>query len=324
MPIRLLILTATTLFHAIASWLENRQPPPGQRLDVGGYCLHYSVLGSGGPTIVLDHSLGGVEGYVLFESLAQRSRVVIYDRAGYGWSDLGPHPRTSDRVVTELDALLTGAGIEPPYLLVGDSFGSYNVRLYAHRFPEKVVGLVLTDGLHESGMLQMPLSLQLVKWFFVSGFGMALLGSALGLVRLLEICRVFELVKPELRRFPREALAPVKRSFVRPKHWLTMAQELLGLDASGRQVSIADGFGDLPIVSIKAEAFFRPSIWTLGMKLGPADRLRDRMHVALSKLSSRCESMSADASGHFVWVDRPDVILKAVDRVLEQVQEQSG
>lgn len=323
MPIRLLILTVTALYQAIACWYEDRTPPPGQRIDMGGYSLHCNTLGSGQPTIVLDHSLGGVEGYLLVEALAKRSRVFFYDRAGYGWSDRSPHPRTSDRVVAELDTLLTKAGVEPPYILVGDSFGSYNVRLYAHRYPEKVAGMVLTDGLHESGMLHMPLSLRLVKWIFISGFLMACLGSALGLVRLLKTGRVFELVKPELRRYSREAIAPVKRSFVRPKHWLTMTQELLGLDASGQQVSLAQDFGDLPMVSIKAAAFFRPSFWTLGMKLWPADRLRDRMHVKLGQLSSRCAIMEAQASGHFVWVDRPDVMLTAVERILTQVNEQS-
>lgn len=66
----------------------------------------------------------------------------------------------------ELDTLLHKAGIKPPYLLVGDSFGSYNMRLYAHQFPEKVVGLVLTDGLHQSGMLQMSVALRDLQLFF--------------------------------------------------------------------------------------------------------------------------------------------------------------
>lgn len=320
MPIRLIILTATTLYQLLASWLEDRQKPPGQWVDVGGYRLHYCELGSGSPTIVLDHSLGGVEGYLLASQLAERSRVIIYDRAGYGWSDRSPHPRTSDRVATELDLLLRNANIEPPYVLIGDSFGSYNVRLYAHRHPERVVGMVLTDGLHESGMLHMPLSLRCVKWGMASGFIMAILGAMLGIVRLIQTCRGFEIVKPELKRFKRSQLAPVKRSFMRPKHWLTMLQEIAGLHASSRQVSVATEFKDLPIVSIKAEAFFRASLWTLGMRLYPADRLRDRMHVELGQLSSRCETMDADKSGHFVWVDRPDVMMAALDRVLEQVR----
>ncbi|MEO1133158.1 MAG: hypothetical protein AAFX40_10685 [Cyanobacteria bacterium J06639_1] len=148
---------------------------------------------------------------------------------------------------------------------------------------------------------------------------MAILDSLFGIIRPIETCRGFEVVKPVLKRFERSQLAPIKRSVVRPKHWLTMLQEIASLHTSSQQVSVANHFGDIPIVSIKAAAFFRASVWTLGMTLKPADRLRDRMHVQLGQLSSRCQTIPADKSGHFVWVDRPDVMMKALDRVLEQV-----
>ena len=82
--IKVLILVATTLYQAIACWLENRKTPPGPLFDVGGYRLHLYLAGEGSPTIILDHSLGGIDGYFLVEELAKLSRVCIYDRAGYG------------------------------------------------------------------------------------------------------------------------------------------------------------------------------------------------------------------------------------------------
>ncbi len=72
--IKILLLLATTLYQAIASWLEDQQPPPGQLVDVGGYRLHLLVIGTDSPTIVLDHSLGGVEGYFLIDKLAKLAR----------------------------------------------------------------------------------------------------------------------------------------------------------------------------------------------------------------------------------------------------------
>jgi len=233
--IRIFLPIATTIYQAIASWLEDRQPPPGKLFDIGGYCLHLYVTGKGSPTIVLDHSLGGIEGYLLIEELAKLTQVCIYDRAGYGWSDHSPHPRTSNQIVMELDKLLTQAGIEPPYILIGNSFGSCNVRLYAHRFPEKVLGIVLTDGLHETGMLKMTVPLQALKFFFISGFVMSIIGSMLGIIRLLRICGIFELLKPELRQFSEHSLNSVKRSFCRAKHWMTMIREMLNLNRSARQ-----------------------------------------------------------------------------------------
>lgn len=320
MPLQLLLLATTTLYHTVVSWLENQTPPPGQRVDVGGYHLHYWVQGEGNPTIVLDHSLGGIEGYLLIEELAKLTRVVIYDRAGYGWSDHSPHPRTSGQIIKELDALLTQAGIEPPYVLIGDSFGSYNVRLYADRFPKKVLGIVLTDGLHETGMLKLSWQLQALKLFFISGFLMSTLGSILGIIRLLKLLGFFELIKPELRKFPRSARCLVKHSFCRPKHWITMAREMINLDASARQVIAVQPLGDLPIVSIKASSFFKPSLWTLFIPLKGANQLREQIHQELCNLSSNCLQVSADKSGHFVWVDQPEIIVEAAKLILNQIR----
>jgi pimeloyl-ACP methyl ester carboxylesterase len=318
-PIRVFLLVTTTLYQAIACWLEDQKLPPGQIFDVGGYRLHLYIAGEASPTIVLDHSLGGIEGYLLVEELAKLGRVCIYDRAGYGWSDRSPHPRTSNQIVTELDTLLTKAGIKPPYILIGDSFGSYNVRLYAHRFPEKVIGMVLTDGLHESEMLKMSVQLQALKLFFISGFVMSVVGSILGIIRLMRICKVFELLKPELSKFPNHSLNSIKRSFCRPKHWITMSREMLNLSASGREVRIANKFGDLPIVNIKANSFFKPSFWTIFIPLRGANQLRKLMHVELLNLSTNCTQLQANNSGHFIWVDQPDVIIDAVKIVLNKV-----
>ncbi|MDJ0530787.1 MAG: alpha/beta hydrolase, partial [Microcystis sp. M53600_WE12] len=237
LSIRVIILVATTVYQTLSVWLEEQKAPPGNLINLGKYRLHFCLAGEASPTIIIDHSLGGIEGYFLIEELSQLARVCIYDRAGYGWSDSSPYPRTSYQIVRELDQLLTQAKIEPPYILVGDSFGSYNVRLYAHLFPEKVVGLVLTDGLHDKGMLKMSPALKALKLFFISGFLMSIIGSILGIIRVLRVLGVFELLKPELRRFSPDSCHRVKRSFCRAKHWMTMSREMFNLDQSARQVS---------------------------------------------------------------------------------------
>ena len=319
LPIRFLILISTAIYQGIANWLEDKQLPPGKLINVDKYRLHLYVAGKGSPTIVLDHSLGGLDGYFLIEELAKLARVCIYDRAGYGWSDCSPYPRTSQQIVKELDTLLTKAEIEPPYILVGNSFGSYNVRLYAHLFPQKVEGIVLTDGLHEIGMLKMSLQLQALKLFFISSFVMSIIGSMLGIIRLLRVWGVFELLKPELRHFSQDCLNYVKRSFCRSKHWLTMSREMLNLDTSSRQVSVANNLGTIPIVSIKANSFFKLSFWTIFMPLKSANNLREAMHLELCTLSTNCLQLKASKSGHFVWIDQPLVIVDAVRSILDKI-----
>jgi pimeloyl-ACP methyl ester carboxylesterase len=316
-PINWLFLLTTTTYQLLATWIENRtDKPPGQLIDVGGYKLHLYSQGEGHPTVVIDHSLGGIEGYFLIEEIAKITRICIYDRAGYGWSDTSPKPRCSEEIVKELDNLLTKANIEPPYILVGDSFGSYNVRLYCKHFPEKVIGIILTDGLHEKEMLKMPWSLIILKLFFMSGFAISTLGSTLGLIRILGNLGVFELLKPELRKFPQKTLATVKRSFYRPKHWLTMWREMWNLEASARQVGQIDKISDIAIVNIKAKTFFQKTIGTFYMPIAAGDRLRDKMQDELLKLSTNCQQIQAPNSSHFVWIDEPEIIVRAIREML--------
>ena len=324
LALQLSVCVVGVCYQAIVTILERRQSPPGQRIDIGGYRLHYCDRGQGSPTIVLDHSLGGVEGYLLLDRLSQLSRTVIYDRAGYGWSDRSSRPRTSYQIVMELDELLTRAGIEPPYLLLGNSFGSYNMRLYAHRFSNKVAGLVLADGLHEAEMLAMPKRLKLLQAFFLSGFVMSAFGSAIGAIRLLNVAGLFEMLKPKLRKVPKSAVHNTKHSFLRPSHWVTMTRELWTLNRSGSQLSAAKHLGTLPIVSIRADTFLHPSVWNGFLPIQSANDLHDRIHLHLAQLSSNVEILPAPGSDHFVWVERPDVMVEAVQRVLDTLHSTSA
>ncbi|MEM6614675.1 MAG: alpha/beta hydrolase [Cyanobacteria bacterium P01_C01_bin.72] len=311
-----LILIPTTILHLVLS-LKDRKTlkPPGEFIDLGGHKVHLWVKGTGKTTVVLDHSLGGIEGYFLVEAISKLTRVCVYDRPGYGWSDSSPKPRCSGEIVQELDLMLTRANLQPPYILVGDSFGSYNIRLYAHQFPEKVKGIILTDGLHESGMLNLPWSITAVKYLFISGFVMSIFGSVVGIIRLAGLGGLFELIKPELKQFSSLQRQRVKRSFYHYRHWLTMARELLNLNRSSRQLKVAQDF-NVPIISIKSQTFFKPSIFTLLLPLKEIDRLRDKMHHHLSLLSGNFTEISAANSSHFVWIDQPEVMLEAIRQLL--------
>jgi pimeloyl-ACP methyl ester carboxylesterase len=316
-PIEGLFLAIATSYHWLTTWIEKRREPPGQLIDIGNCKLHLCVKGEGNPTVIIEHSLGGIDGYFLIEEIAKMTRVCIYDRAGYGWSQTSFKSRCSEEIVNELDLLLTKANIKPPYILVGNSFGSYNIRLYCDRFPEKVVGMVLTDGLHEREMLKMPLLIAALKLFFMSGFAMSILGSSLGLIRLLGIVGIFELLKKELRFHPKKTIALVKRSFYHPQHWLTMWREMWNLETSGRQLSRSNKLSNIPIINIKAKTFLRRTIATLLLPIPASDRLREKMHVQLLELSTNCKQIQANNSSHFVWVDEAELIAAAIQEILQ-------
>lgn len=307
------IFVLTAIFHLIASAREKRAVlPPGKLFDLNGKKIHLYAKGKGSVTVILDHSLDGIEGYFLIDEIAKITQVCIYDRPGYGWSEPSDLPRCSQTIVEELNLLLNAAKIKPPYILVGDSFGSYNMRLYAHKFPEQVKGIILTDGLHEAAMLNMPLIVKAVKYLFISGFIMSVFGSILGIVRLLGTIGLFELIKPELRQFNLKQRQRVKRSFYSHNHWLTMARELINLDRSGCQLKIANDLGNLPIISIKSQSFFKPSVFTRFVPLKTINKLRDKIHYNLSLLSNNYLEIPANSSSHFVWIDEPEIMIQAI------------
>ena len=319
LDLQYLLLAIAIVNHVLATFIEQKtQLPPGRLIDLGGYKVHLYSKGVGNPTVIIDHSLGGIEGYFLIDEIAKFTQVCIYDRPGYGWSNPSPKARSSVEIVRELNLLLTKANIQPPYILVGNSFGSYNVRLYANQFPSKVVGIVLADGLHEREMSNLPPTITALKLFFISGFIMSIVGSLLGIIRILGIVGIFELIKPELRKFDPNTKETIKKSFYHYNHWITMIRELWNLDKSGRQVAIANRFTNLPIISIKSKTFFKTTWFNFFLPLKTLDKLRDRIHQNLTRLSSHYTQIPGNNSSHFVWIDQPELIVAAVKKLIEQ------
>jgi hypothetical protein len=99
-----------------------------------------------------------------------------------------------------------------------------------------------------------------------------------------------------------------------------MTQELWHLDRSGQDLQTANHFGQLPIASIKAASFFLPALWTRLIPLGQANELRDRMHREFGKLAEPTIQFDAAQSGHFVWIDQPEVMVAAVQWIVDRIE----
>src|SRR5215210_5081183 len=145
----LVLALAGAIYQAIATELAERAyPPPGEMVDVGGYSLHINCVGQGSPTVVLDAGSGEMSAHWVRvqQEVSGTTRVCAYDRAGMGWSEMGPNPRDAKQISSELHTLLKGAGIKGPYVLVGHSFGGMYMQTYAARHPDEVAGMVLVDS----------------------------------------------------------------------------------------------------------------------------------------------------------------------------------
>jgi pimeloyl-ACP methyl ester carboxylesterase len=315
----------TSIYHAVASKIEqDKYPPPGQLIDVGGYKLHLYSVGEGSPTVIFDHTLGslGWSNYFVFTEIAKITRVVVCDRAGYGYSETSPKHRTSEEIVQELHTLLTKANIPQPYIFVGDSFGGYTARLYADKFPDQVVGMVLTHALHEDTVLNFPVSIILIKIVFLIGFKFTQISAHLGMVRLAGLMGLFEFFKKELRQFSQADLIRLKISFYSAKHWEAMFREVRDINTSSEQIKHTGSLGNMPLTVVSVQQFLKRSLLTFFLPLRQVDEAWTKMQPELLKLSSNSKEIVAENSGHFVGIDDPEVIIKAVSELIEEVRSQ--
>jgi len=142
---RLLLGTPGTASAAPGDEIYTR---PGKLVRADGTRLNLYCTGNGSPAVVFD---SGWEDWapvwtIVQPEVAKWTRACSYDRAGAGFSDPGPMPRTSVRIADELHGALHNAGITGPYFLVGHAFGGDNVRTFAQRYTADVAGLVLVEA----------------------------------------------------------------------------------------------------------------------------------------------------------------------------------
>ena len=140
------------IYQIVGDWRDiNRFPQRGKSVQAGLVKLNLNCTGHGSLTVILDSGSGiPAVGWIKVQpEVAEFARVCSYDRAGYGWSESGPEPRTSLQIAKELKVLLDAAGEKGPYLLVGHSFGGFNIRVFTGQYPKEVAGMVLVDATSE-------------------------------------------------------------------------------------------------------------------------------------------------------------------------------
>jgi pimeloyl-ACP methyl ester carboxylesterase len=124
-------------------------------VDAGGHRVRMFIAGTGSPAVVFESGGTGGSGAPLEDwervqnPVSKFTRTVSYDRAGTGFSALGPKPRDARQIAVELHTALQNAGVPPPYIMVGHSFGGPLIRVFAGMYPDDVVGLVLVDPTQE-------------------------------------------------------------------------------------------------------------------------------------------------------------------------------
>lgn len=301
-------------------------PVPGQLIDVGGHRLHLHCRGASGPAVIFDAALGASSlswTYVAPE-VAAFARACTFDRAGFAWSDAGPLPRTTGRIVEELRALLDAAGVAPPYVLVGHSFGGFTARLFVHRHPQDVAGLVLLDPAYPEDWVEPSPALgalvrrgtrlcryghlaarlrvtDFVAWLARAGAPGAARVAALVASRG-ALQRVDEEIMAPAAKLPPEIRAIAQRFWTQPKFFEALGSQIESICESAAAIPVDQEFGDLPLVVVS------------GGKNSDAGQLARQARLAAR--SRRGRHVVAERSGHWIPLDRPDVVIQAVGAVV--------
>ena len=299
----LILAMAGAIYQGSSNARDERQyPPPGKLIDVGGYRLHFYCKGEGGPTVILDFGLSGsyLDWYFVQPEVARFARVCSWDRSGYGWSERSPRTQVPSEIAAELHTLLEHAGEKPPFILVGHSLGAFDVRMYAHRYPEQVAGVVLVDGSHPDE--EIPFTWR-SRWE----------------LRLLQFTAPFGL--PRWRRWcaqgPKETRAMTQAFACRSRVFRAHYEQWSVFPKSAEEVRKLGSLGDLPLAVIS-----RDPNRTSGDS-GPSAREQrwQQLQKDLAGLSSKSTFIVAAGSSHAVGRDRPDVVVEVIRRIVEAAKK---
>jgi pimeloyl-ACP methyl ester carboxylesterase len=302
-----LVASGASYEAIMAAGDASRYPARGQRVDVGGYRLHISCIGDGSPTVVLDAGQGGfsLDWSLIQPELATTTRVCAYDRAGYGWSDPSPQPRTPRQIAEELHTLLVNAGIEGPYVLVGHSAGGKHVRLYATRHPQDLAGMVLVDARTEyvdanrspealAAEHKQQRRFQRTIW----------VAARIGLVRPFWAA-LWPKVWPATQNLSAERRTEIGVLQARSQQIKTVLREDAFLTQDNSQLNSAASLGNVPLIVLAAgQSVEHDPLWQEAQEQLARDSLNAKLIVA-------------SGSGHYIHWEQPTLVVDAIRQVVE-------
>jgi len=310
-------------------------PPPGRLVDVGGWRLHLNCTGEATPpqpTVILEAGVGdfSVEWSLVQPAVSRFARVCSYDRAGDGWSELGPHPRTLHQIVYELNTLLNAANERGPFVLVGHSYGGWLVRLYQSSYPTEVAGMVLVEAGADDPLRMMPDGKIVHSSELATGGRVPAIKTS-GPLRVADIppaaqqqmrAGMAEAVRtandPPRNKLPADAQRMRSWALGQIGHVAAAVnpfehEELAELRANRLRQEFP--LGDLPVV-----------VLTRGIpeETGPDGRAREeehrKDHAMVAGMSRRGRMIVATKSGHHVQLDEPELVVSAIRDVIGSVK----
>jgi pimeloyl-ACP methyl ester carboxylesterase len=271
----------------------NGPPPSDQMISIGTHRLQIRTEGKGTPTVVIEAGITDLmENWrPLQQRIAKETRIITYNRAGYGQSEPGPLPRHSGREAEELKALLDAASVPGPYVVVGHSLGGLNAQVFAAKYPQDVAGIVLLDP--------PPLS-------FIRGEDYTNL-----LVMADQMTAEWQAVA-DADAESADAEQKARGGFF--KMIASEHREMFG--ESARLVSEISSFGDTPLLVMAAKKP-NPAFEDLAEEY---QQYWIEQSSRLSRKSSKGKFILAEESTHHLYKDVPELVVESILSVVNQVR----
>jgi pimeloyl-ACP methyl ester carboxylesterase len=175
--------------------------------------------------------------------VARTTRVCVYDRAGRGWSEAASGPQDGIAVATDLHTLLQRAHVPGPYVLAGHSTGAQYVRIFAHRYPTQVAGMVLLDPQPANALTKLP---DYPSFYsnFRRAIGLFPSLSRLGIGRLIYLSAYSGL--------PPRARSEERAFWSTPRNSQSLRNEFAELPTALKQAGRLHSIGNKPLIVVSA------------------------------------------------------------------------
>jgi pimeloyl-ACP methyl ester carboxylesterase len=274
-------------------------PMTGIRVDVGGFQLFLNCTGQGSPTVILESGATDAsrQWQKVQPEVAHTTRVCSYDRAGFGWSDPSPMPRSAREMATELHTGLVKAGMKPPYVLVGHSFGGLVSQIFASLYPDEVAGVVLDDSVHPDEVAKIP-------DHFPRSQALARilrLTAPLGLPRFFGWCNSTAAC-PDCVKYTNTVLAEYDEY----------------PESHAQAAAVSPNLGNKPLVVVAHD----PAVGLSGQRDDAFENAWTTWQQDLARRSTNSSLIIAAGIGHEIQTDQPQLVINTTLRVVQAARSQ--
>ncbi|MDF2614764.1 MAG: alpha/beta hydrolase [Clostridia bacterium] len=223
----------------------------GKLIDVNGHAMHLYTSGSSDIPLVFSSNIGTstpyADMYPLISNLSSEANAAVYDKPGYGWSDMTKAPRDIDIIASEIHTLLQNANYPLPFIWVAHSMGSLEALRYAQLYPDEVAGIVLIDGASPEFCSEFN-NIMVVESFITNAL------RNIGLLRFFKDTESFQNTLNPNASLPQE-LKNMNEGITLEKAWnRNMLEEKLKLQSNAKVILEGGNLGDIPLRIITSKS----------------------------------------------------------------------